>query len=129
MRTARSRTASSAGAHARPATGCGPLWGTDLVAVLWVPEAALCRPEFVWAALDCPGAYACGALGRGAVVLGRLTARVGRLPRPGERCVVLGWPIGAEGRRLFAGTTLLGEAGDVIGIAKAIWVVPRFAGA
>ena len=32
--------------------------------------------EFVWAAIDCPGAYAVGAEGRGDIVLGRMTARV-----------------------------------------------------
>ena len=98
---------------------------TDLVAATWAPDASLCRPELVWAALDCPGAYACDAAGRGDALLGRLAARIERVPRPGERCVVVGWPLGEEGRKLFAGTALFGEADDVIGVARATWIVPR----
>jgi hypothetical protein len=33
-------------------------------------------PEVVWAAIDCPGAYAVGGPGRGEVVLGRITAEL-----------------------------------------------------
>jgi hypothetical protein len=98
---------------------------TELVAATWQPDASLCRPEFVWAALDCPGAYACEAIGRGAAVLGRLAARVERVPHPGERCVVVGWPLGEDGRKLFAGTVLFGEDEDVIGVARAVWIAPR----
>ena len=82
-------------------------------------------PEFVWAAIDCPGAYAVGAEGRGDIVLGRMTARVDRLPREGEPCVVVGWPLGEDGRKLFAGTALHGEAGDVLAVARQVWIVQR----
>ena len=99
--------------------------GRDVVAAPWVPTAALCSPEFVWAALDCPGAYATGALGRGTVVLGRLAADVRRVPEPGERCVVVGWRLGADGRKHLAGTALFGEDGDVVGVARATWIEPR----
>jgi len=98
------------------------------VAATWVPEASLCRSEFVWAALDCPGAYACDAVGRGDALLGRLAARVERLPKPGERCTVLGWPLGEEGRKLYAGTALFVEEGDVIVVARATWIIPRSVG-
>lgn len=103
----------------------GPVRDSDLVAATWVPTADLCRPEFVWAALDCPGAYACEAVGRGDALLGRLAAHVERVPEAGERCVVVGWPLGEDGRKLYAGTALLGERGDVIGVAKATWILPR----
>jgi hypothetical protein len=103
----------------------GPVHRSDLVAATWVPDATLCRPEFVWAALDCPGAYACDALGRGDALLGRLSAHVERVPEPGERCVVVGWSLGEEGRKLYAGTALLGEGGDVVGVARATWILPR----
>jgi hypothetical protein len=103
----------------------GPVPGQSMVAAPWVPDAAFTRPEFVWAALDCPGAYATGIPGRGTVVLGRLAADVRRVPCEGERCVVVGWPKGANDRKHFAGTTLFGEDGDVIGVARATWIEPR----
>ena len=78
----------------------------------------------MWAALDCPGAYATGALGRGAVVLGRLAARAERVPRAGERCVVVGWPLGGEGRKHGAGTALY-SGDDLLGVARAVWIEPR----
>ena len=94
------------------------------MAATWTPPAELCRPEFVWAALDCPGAYGSGAIGRGAAVLGRLAARIDDLPRPGEPCVVAGWPLGENGRKVFAGTALYGEGGRVLGVGRAVWIVP-----
>jgi hypothetical protein len=99
--------------------------GRDVVAAPWVPRAGETEPAFVWAALDCPGAYATGALGRGAVVLGRLTAEVRRVPRAGERCVVVGWPLASDGRKHHAGTALFGEDDGVIGVARAVWIEPR----
>jgi hypothetical protein len=95
------------------------------VAATWTPPAELCAPEFVWSALDCPGAYAAGALGRGEPLLGRLTVRVESLPRAGEHCVVLGWPLGEDGRKLFPGTALFGEGGRLLGVARATWLLPR----
>ena len=54
-----------------------------------------------------------------------MTARVDRLPREGERCVVIGWPLGADGRKLFAGTALVGEDGDTLARACQVWIEPR----
>jgi hypothetical protein len=97
----------------------------DLVAAPWVPDETTAAPEFVWAALDCPGAYGCGAIGRGAAVLGRLAVRVEAVPAPGERCVVLGWGLGEDGRKLYAGTALFGEGARVLGYGRATWILPR----
>ncbi len=96
-----------------------------LVAAPWVPAADTVGPEFVWAALDCPGAYATGVPGRGTVVLGRLAARVDRVPRAGERCVAVGWPLGSEGRKHGAGTALFTDAGELLGVGRALWIEPR----
>lgn len=62
----------------------GPVEGRDVVAAPWIPdvsltgEAGAVRPEFIWAALDCPGGFA--LLPRSAdgpvVVLGRLAVEV-----------------------------------------------------
>jgi hypothetical protein len=82
-------------------------------------------PEFVWAAIDCPGAYAVGAEGRGDIVLGRMTARVNRVPSVGEECVVASWPLGEDGRKLYAGTVLFSAEGELLALARQTWIVPR----
>jgi hypothetical protein len=104
----------------------GPLPAIDAVAAPWVPDASLARganvgDEFIWAALDCPGAFAVGVKGS-PIVLGQLTARIDRCVGPGERCVVIGWPISADGRKHVAGTAILTEAGERVAVAEAIWI-------
>lgn len=85
-------------------------------------------PELVWAAIDCPGAYSIGAAGRGEVVLGRMTARVIRLPEAGETCVVASWPLGEDGRKVFAGTALFAASGELLALARQTWIEPRLTG-
>ena len=115
------------GPHREPGDGlrifAGPL-EDRVVAAPWVPIGPYTGPEFVWAALDCPGAYACGFGERGVLVLGRLAARVEALPRAGERCVVAAWPLGEKGRKAFAGSALYGEGGRLLGVARATWIEP-----
>jgi hypothetical protein len=108
----------------------GPATG-EVVAAPWIPASNLdrsdgrVRREFVWAALDCPGAFAVGYPGRGETLLGRFTVRVESLPQVGETCIVVGWPLGEDGRKLYAGTALFRENGEVLASARATWIVPR----
>jgi hypothetical protein len=99
----------------------GPL-GDERFAATW--EANEVRPEFVWAALDCPGAIAVGFPDRGETLLGRFAVAIDELPEPGARCVVLAWPLGEDGRKLYAGTALFGESGRALARARATWIVP-----
>jgi hypothetical protein len=101
-----------------PVAGREPLHASPIA----LPEA---RSEIVWAAIDCPGAFAVGAEGRGDIVLGRMTARVNRVPSANEQCAVTSWPLGADGRKLFAGTALFAEDGELLALAKQVWIVPR----
>ena len=101
----------------------GPVAGTDVHAAPWL--ASQVSPEVVWAAIDCAGAYAVGGPGRGEVVLGRMTAEIHRLPEEGERCVVVAWPLGEDGRKLYAGTALLGADGEPLAVARQTWIEPR----
>jgi hypothetical protein len=94
-----------------------------LVATTWAPREV--RPEIVWAAIDCPGAYALRGDGSGEPLLARITARIDRLPGEGERCVVVGWPLDAEGRKRNAGTALYGAEGDVLAVSRQLWIEPR----
>lgn len=106
------------GIRVGPVTGRAPLYAAP-----WTPGEPV--PEIVWAAIDCPGAYAVGAEGRGEVVLGRMTTRVLRVPGAGEPCVVTAWPLGEEGRKLFAGTALFSVDGELLALARQVWIEPR----
>jgi len=101
----------------------GPVPGTDLHAAPWIAHDV--SPAVVWAAIDCSGAYAVGGPGRGEVVLGRMAAEIHRLPEKGERCVVVAWPLGEDGRKLYAGTALLGADGEPLAAARQTWIQPR----
>lgn len=93
--------------------------GDGRIVAPWRPSEPAHR--FVWAALDCPGAYAVNPDGaRGISVLGRLTARVLETPAPGDECVVVGWPLGGDGRRLHAGTALFCD-GRPLALGRAVW--------
>ncbi len=93
--------------------------GDGRVVAPWRP-AEVAHP-FVWAALDCPGAYAVNEdWARGVTVLGRLTARVIEAPAPGDECVVVAWPLGGDERRLHAGTALFRD-GRLLAEARAVW--------
>jgi hypothetical protein len=94
-----------------------------LHAAPWTPREV--GSDIVWAAIDCPGAYAVGAEGRGEIVLGRMTACVVRVPSVGEPCVVTAWPEGEHGRKVFAGTALSTEDGELLALARQVWIAPR----
>lgn len=106
----------------------GPLDGQEhLVAAPWIPEASLAdqcgqvRPEFIWAALDCPGAFAIMGQKPKSMVLGRMTTRIDAGVRAGEVCVVFAWRLTSDGRKQFAGSALVNGTGRIVGIAKTVW--------
>jgi hypothetical protein len=102
----------------------------DGVAAPWTPDASLAgtrgrvRPEYLWAALDCPGYFAVARDSR-VMLLGSLAVRIDRPVAAGEPCVVIGWRIDGEGRRQRAGTALYGADGECVARAVATWVEPR----
>jgi hypothetical protein len=104
--------------HVGPVAGREPLHAAPVV----LPAT---EPALVWAAIDCPGAYAVGAEGRGDIVLGRMTARVLRVPEAGEPAAAVSWPLGEDGRKLYAGTALHAADGELLAVAKQTWIIPR----
>jgi hypothetical protein len=104
----------------------GPISGSEIVAAPWVPEAFLDRgdgkvkPEFMTAALDCPGYWA--VTSGQVMLLGELTAHVDRRVHIGERCTVIGWRIGRNGRRHIAGTAVFDDDGELCARAQATWI-------
>lgn len=105
----------------------GPVAGKELIAAPWTPGHDLAvahevLPQFIWAALDCPGglAWLDAAAGR-PFVLGRLAVRLVSSVVVGERYVALGWRVGRDGRKLFSQTALLHASGRVCGFGAATW--------
>ncbi len=97
----------------------------DLVAAPWTPTPDLAADDgkvaetFLWAALDCPGAFAVDVQ---PILLGRLAANILDRPAPGDPLVVAGWPRGSDGRKHHAGTALFSADGDLLAHAEATWI-------
>ncbi|MGE0031552.1 MAG: hypothetical protein AB7T20_10575 [Steroidobacteraceae bacterium] len=107
-----------------------PIEARKLCAAAWLPDPSLVgpdgkvRPEFMWSALDCPGFFASGAAGRGAL-LGLYAAKVDRCVHLNEACVVIGWALGHDGRKHYTGTAVFDEDGEICGRAISTWIEPR----
>lgn len=106
----------------------GRVAGRRMLAATWTPtadladEAGRVRPEFVWAALDCPGGWSAIDLGARPSVLGTLAARKTGDVRAGETYIAIGWPTGSEGRKDFVGSGLFTAGGELVAKAKATWI-------
>lgn len=109
----------------------GPVPGRDdvsgLVASPWRPPVSFAGDDgtlavvFVWSALDCPGAFTF-ATDR-PVLLGELSAEIQGTVRAGERHVVTGWEIAADGRKHHTGTAVHAADGELIAVARGLWFV------
>ena len=112
----------------------GPLDADDtdwsgVLAAPWVPHGSLddgegvVRPEFVWAALDCPTAYASSsAAGMRIILLGRQAVAIHRRPAVGERSIVAARQIGRDGRKYFAEAVLFGADRSLLAECRATWI-------
>ena len=123
------------GPEREPADGlrifAGPIEHTNgpdgLVAATWIPDASLMdstgqiSTEYIWAALDCPGAYSFPEPSSGVILLGELAVSIRAPVSVGEKCVLLGWEISHEGRKHFTGTALFGESGVCCAVGYATW--------
>lgn len=99
----------------------GPV-AEGVTACTWsVTEELAGRPEFVWAALDCPGAWTAPS-DEIRMVLGTITAQVQATPEPGEQCVIMGRRAASEGRKFFTETSVYGTGGRPLGRASSIWI-------
>jgi len=112
----------------------GPLAvdGVEEVAAVWHPSPDLAgsastpapgqvADRWVVAALDCPGAMAFISRGGSAGLLGRIVVARYAPVAVGADAVVLGWQIGRDGRKHFAGTAVAGADGRILAAAKATW--------
>jgi hypothetical protein len=74
-----------------------------------------------WAALDCVGAWAAD-MGERAMVLGRMTGRVGALPVVGEEHVVIGVAHESDGRKQHTSSSIYDSRGGLVGVADHVWI-------
>jgi hypothetical protein len=106
----------------------GAVAGADMVACRWTPDATLgdgagrVRPEFLWAALDCPGGFAFEAPAEGVILLGELAVALDGDVAVGEPCVVVGWETRRDGRKHHTGTAIYDASGACRGVGRAIWL-------
>jgi hypothetical protein len=110
----------------------GPIDDRSRYAAPWTPDPSLAdadgqvRPEFVWAALDCPSGIVTDLFGDvGLILLGRLAVDISRPIAAGSPCVVTSWPLQRDGRKLHTGSALCSDNGDVRAIARAVWIEVR----
>ncbi len=106
------------------------------VAATWTPGPELAgaggraRPEFVWAALDCPGGWSAMSPGDDpessgdpdTLVLGRMTLELTEPPRCGQRYLVLGRLDRRSGRTAWVRTALFDGAGRTLATSVAQWL-------
>lgn len=108
----------------------GPVPGSDGVAALWTPHQAfandtgLIPAEILWAALDCPSAFALRLEGAPAL-LARMSARILTYPPAGAPLIVSGWKRDQEGRKHHAGAALHTIDGVLVAHSETLWITPR----
>jgi len=105
----------------------GHVAASNVVAAPWIPDGSLdagdgsVLPHYVWAALDCPGAFSFQVPAGTPLLLGEMAAELKGTIRVGERCVVIGWELTSDGRRHYTGTAIFSEGGECRGVARATW--------
>jgi hypothetical protein len=107
----------------------GRINGSEIVAAPWIPapelgnENGYVRQEFIWTALDCPGAFAFLELtDHRPGMSGRLVGKIDLPLIVGEPCVIIAWPVAIDGKKLFAGTAIFNAQGLKVGHVLATWI-------
>jgi hypothetical protein len=115
------------GFHLHP----GPVEGADLVASPWTPpdwaadKDGAVLPEYVWAALDCPGYFALHGSDLAIAFLARQQSEVHTPVRAGVEYIVVGRPLGRDGRKGFAATAIIDLDGELLAQSEQLLIVPR----
>lgn len=101
--------------------------GEGRVAAAWTPPRdfggpdGMLEPEFIWAALDCPGYFAVEKAA-GLALLGRMAVAIHHPVPTGQPLVVQAWARGSEGRKHQAGTALHAADGTLLAAAHQTWI-------
>lgn len=105
----------------------GSVGGHDMVAANWLPDSSLghtdgiVADEFVWAVLDCPGAFSFDPPASGSILLGELTAEISGSVIAGREYIVTAWQIEHEGRRHKTGSAIFDQNETCLAAAGATW--------
>lgn len=105
---------------------CGRIDAAHAASV-WQPHANFCDaegnalPEFLWAALDCPGGFSL-PLTHTTYLLGEMTAALHRPVRCGDEIIVHAWHVWSDGRKHFAGVALHTADGVLLAQADTLWI-------
>lgn len=106
----------------------GPIEGEAAIAAPWIPDPSLgtdnglVRPEFLWAALDCPGAFTFAEPNNCIVLLGELQVTLIGDVAVNERCVIVAWEVSQEGRKHRTATALFGDSGSCRAVGLGTWI-------
>src|SRR4029450_12633657 len=99
----------------------------DVAVAEWVPDEEFVDEHghvdqrFIWAALDCPSYFGlCEP--RPLALLARLAGKIERPVAPGDRLRITAWELSREGRKHHSATVIHDDAGELIAIAKALWI-------
>lgn len=110
----------------------GKVEDRDLVATPWTPPpwtadpTGQVRPEFIWAALDCPTYFATYMNdGNPVSFLVRFSVRVDRSVPADTEHIITAWPIEGEGRKRKVGSALVSTDGETLAVASGLLVEPR----
>lgn len=110
----------------------GKVPGRRITASPWTPpgwaagDDGHVRPEFVWAALDCPASFAPGLEGDVPMgMLARFSVRIDAPVTAGAEHVVIGWPIEIDGRKHHSGGAVFASDGTLLAAARALLIAPR----
>jgi hypothetical protein len=109
----------------------GQVPGRQVVATPWTAPADLAgpdgavRPEYVWAALDCPTYSASFVDGEGDLPIAYLGNIVGQRLAPvpaGEELLVIAWPTGQERRKHWASSAIVDAGGRLLAACDALMI-------
>jgi hypothetical protein len=56
------------------------------------------------------------------ILTGKFAVHIENQVIPGEKHIIIAWPISIEGRKLYSGTALFSESGKLCARAKATWI-------
>ena len=104
----------------------GPI-ASGRVAASWIAAAefadtdGIVKPEFVWAALDCPGYFAVQEPA-GLALLGRMAVVIHAQVPAGQPLVIQAWDRGSNGRKHHAGTAIHAADGRLLAAAHQTWI-------
>ena len=100
---------------------------SKLVAAPWKPDRSLSDedgrvfPRFIWAALDCAGAWSFMTSTGTPALLGEFSVRIDGPVYIASEYIVVGWEINRDGRKHLTGTAIYTVEGELLAVSRATW--------